>query len=222
MKRCAAGGDCPVLSEQICVNCGPAGIGLRGPLLHNNQIHMNDLTTNWIFGYGSLIWRPSFDFVHAQPVLLRGWQRRFWQGSPDHRGTPIAPGRVVTIVEQAGAECWGMGFNITGFETEKILSELDIRESGGYVRLPVQIEFSDGSHTEALTYFAPPENPNYLGPAPLAQMSEQIHSSVGKSGRNAEYVMRLAKALREYDLPDDEVRALDSSVRQVSDKSGHG
>jgi glutathione-specific gamma-glutamylcyclotransferase len=183
---------------------------------------MSDLTTGWIFGYGSLIWRPSFEFAHVRPALLRGWQRQFWQGSPDHRGTSMAPGRVVTIVEEAGAECWGLGFNITGFETEKILTELDIRESGGYVRLPVQIEFADGISTHALTYFAPPQNPNYLGPAPLAQMSEQIRSSAGKSGHNSEYVMRLADALREYDLPDDDVRALDFHVRQGSGKAGNG
>lgn len=183
---------------------------------------MSDLKTDWIFGYGSLIWRPSFDFAHARPALLRGWQRRFWQGSPDHRGTSLAPGRVVTIVEQTGAQCWGMGFNITGFEAEAILSELDIRESGGYVRLPVQIEFTDGSSTHALTYFAPPENPNYLGPASLVQMSEQIRSSAGKSGRNSEYFIRLAMALREYDLPDDEIGALEVYVRQASDESENG
>jgi cation transport regulator ChaC len=39
-----------------------------------------------VFGYGSLVWRPAFPHVERRPACLHGWARRFWQGSPDHRG----------------------------------------------------------------------------------------------------------------------------------------
>jgi len=166
----------------------------------------------WIFGYGSLIWRPSFDYSRTRPALLRGWQRKFWQGSPDHRGTPCAPGRVVTLVEDPDAQCWGVAFDVEGYDTHEIVSELDIRESGGYVRLNVQIEFSDGTDATALTYFAPPENPNFLGPAAPAEIAEQIKNSSGLSGNNTEYVVKLAEALRRFNLPHDDVRAVELSL----------
>ena len=49
----------------------------------------------WIFGYGSLIWRPDFAFEESRIAVLMGWRRAFTQGSPDHRGTPRAPGRDI-------------------------------------------------------------------------------------------------------------------------------
>ena len=166
----------------------------------------------WIFGYGSLIWRPSFDYSRSRPALLRGWHRQFWQGSPDHRGTPCAPGRVVTLVEDPAAQCWGVAFDVEAYDTDNIVSELDVRESGGYVRLDVQIEFPDGTNTNALTYFAPPENANFLGPAPTHEIANQVRNSAGRSGHNTEYVLKLAEALRRFNLPHDEVRELELNL----------
>ena len=68
--------------------------------------------SDWIVGYGSLIWRPAFDAEEAVAARLQGWQRRFWQGSPDHRGVPDDPGRVVTVLPDVHAEITVMAYRL--------------------------------------------------------------------------------------------------------------
>lgn len=162
----------------------------------------------WIFAYGSIIWRPAFQFVQVRPALLRGWRRRFWQGSPDHRGTPTNPGRVVTLVAEPNALCHGLAFDTGAAAVPGLLAALDERESGGYIRLQVDVELTDETSVNALTYFAPPDNSNFLGPASPHEMAAQIAASAGASGSNDEYVLRLAQALRELDIVDEEVEFL--------------
>ena len=82
----------------------------------------------WIFAYGSLIWRPDFAFVDRRRVHLPGFTRRFWQGSHDHRGTPDAPGRVVTLIQDEQASCHGMAYLIND---EAVFRALDHREKNG-------------------------------------------------------------------------------------------
>src|SRR5690606_33002216 len=115
-----------------------------------------DTTMHWIFGYGSLIWRPDFAYRQARKAVLRGWQRRFWQASPDHRGVPAAPGRVVTLVEQREASCWGMAFEVAAAEWLSIIAMLDEREKNGYRPSQVSLDLDDGSSVTALTYIAGP------------------------------------------------------------------
>jgi glutathione-specific gamma-glutamylcyclotransferase len=163
----------------------------------------------WIFGYGSLIWRPDFAFEERRAGYLSGWTRRFWQGSPDHRGTRTTPGRVVTLVAAPGERCWGTVFRLPFDEQQRVLERLDIREQGGYERLHCQIVCADQSLVEAVTYVAGPENPNYLGPAPLSAIAARVQSAAGMSGPNREYVLRLAEAIRGLEQSDPHVFALE-------------
>ena len=172
---------------------------------------------SWVFGYGSLIWRPSFAYASARSARARGWRRRFWQGSPDHRGTPLAPGRVVTLVEDDNADCWGVAFDVDGQNSQEIFDALALRESGGYVRITVPVEFTDASCATALTYYAPPENDNFLGPASITKIAREVRDCAGDSGHNVEYVLRLANALRNAGIRDDEVEALELAVRRLVD-----
>ena len=165
------------------------------------------MTDVWIFGYGSLVWRPDFPFAEARPATIAGWTRRFWQGSTDHRGVPGAPGRVVTLVEEAGAVCWGRAFLIEAESRDAVIAHLDYREKGGYTLHDVEIAFPHDGHAgvEGLIYIATPGNPNWLGDAPVDRIAAQVRRSTGPSGRNVEYVVELARALREIGADDPHV-----------------
>ena len=169
----------------------------------------------WVFGYGSLVWRPSIPFVEREPAWIAGYARRFWQGSTDHRGVPGAPGRVVTLVEEPGAICWGMAYRVDAAERDAVLETLDHREKGGYDRRGVTIHFRGRDPVTGLVYLATPDNPNYLGPASLDAIAEQVRASSGPSGGNVEYVESLARALREMGARDEHVFELAERLRRA-------
>ena len=166
----------------------------------------------WIFGYGSLIWRPAFAFDARRKAALHGWRRRFWQASPDHRGVPGAPGRVVTLVPEALATCWGLAFRPAPGMWPAIIAELDRREQHGYARLAVEVEFENGERAPAITYVAGSDNPSFVGPAPLAEMAGQISRASGPSGSNREYLVSLAEHLALLDIHDEEVQGLHATL----------
>ncbi len=178
----------------------------------------------WIFGYGSLIWRPDFCHVQAHPGYIEGWSRRFYQGSPDHRGLPSAPGRVVTLLPQIGSRCYGMAYQLPVPQEEEILARLDEREQEGYDRIevcffPNQLQIEK---IRVLVYIANPSNPHYLGPLSLPAMARHILSSKGPSGDNASYLYELAAALRDLQAQDTHVFQLEASLRQLEDQGTQG
>ncbi len=128
----------------------------------------------WLYGYGSLIWQPPSGLAGREPVFVRGWSRRFWQGSPDHRGTPAAPGRVVTLVPDEGAICWGVAYSLGAVDADALLASLDVREAGGYTRTDLEVHADDPSQVprRAITYIGTDTNSSYLGPASTREICD--------------------------------------------------
>ena len=155
----------------------------------------------WLFGYGSLIFKADFPYLDRRPATIRDWVRRLWQGSHDHRGTVDDPGRVATLVPQVGSVCVGMAYLISS----QVLEHLDYREKNGYLRCAEEMTFTDGARTEGLVYIATAENTAYLGPAPEQDIARHVARAEGPSGRNDDYVLQLARALREMSAQDDHI-----------------
>ncbi len=171
----------------------------------------------WIFGYGSLIWKPNLPYDRRVEGYVQGWVRRFYQGSPDHRGTPEAPGRVVTLLPCEGERTHGVAFHVPDGEREHVLEKLDVREQGGYIRRHLQMipsRFASQS-LPVLVYMATPENPEYLGKASEEAIARHILHSHGPSGSNAEYLLELERSLRAMHVHDPHTFAIADHLRAI-------
>ncbi|XP_053330492.1 glutathione-specific gamma-glutamylcyclotransferase 1 [Spea bombifrons] len=166
----------------------------------------------WIFGYGSLIWKPDFEFTSSKVGFIAGYSRKFWQGDTFHRGSPQMPGRVVTLQENYEDCTWGVAYEVCGNQIESSLQYLNVRESvlGGYITKLVKFypqDEGEGGAVLALVYIATPQNPSYLGPASEEDIAAQIIVSSGRAGHNIEYLLRLADFMHNY-CPDAEDKHL--------------
>ena len=157
---------------------------------------MEESTNLWVFGYGSLVWKPGFQHGRILVGKVNGFARRFWQGNETHRGTPGRPGRVATLIEEAGCDTYGVAMELTG---EEALDYLNNREMtlGGYIQKITLFHTADGKHPPfpVLVFVATPKSSYWLGPAQAEQIAEQVVTSSGPSGHNVEYVLKLAEWL---------------------------
>lgn len=191
----------------------------------------------WVFGYGSLIWKPPIHYEAKQIGYIKNYVRRFWQHSEDHRGTPEKPGRVVTLIpydewkeiepsaDHAAAVTHGVAFKIPSDDVEATRAYLDHREKNGYTVHTVDV-YSEEDDTvpavkNAMVYIGTTDNEAYVGPAPAQDIAKQIHETYGPSGWNAEYLLNLAEALREISphAKDDHIFELETLVKERIEKS---
>ncbi|EGZ77751.1 ChaC-domain-containing protein [Neurospora tetrasperma FGSC 2509] len=195
----------------------------------------------WIFGYGSLIWKPPPHFDRRIPGWVEGYVRRFWQVSEDHRGTPSAPGRVVTLIERsywasladrhdsAPAKVWGVAYRIKADRVAEVKEYLDIREINGYTIHwtpfhpasdvdPALLPPAQKGPIQTLVYIGTPDNAQFTGPQDPQELSEHIYGSKGPSGLNRDYLWGLEKALDELspESSDEHVKDLSNRVRAVA------
>lgn len=190
---------------------------------NKSRQNLSQFNEIWVFGYGSLIYKVDFPIFEKRPASIKGWQRRFWQGSHDHRGTPDSPGRVLTLVQAENAVCAGMAYRVE----HDIFEHLDHREKNGYLRYETDIFFDQESNTttaclekkRGLVYIGSESSDAYFGPASIEAIASQIHQSVGPSGRNDEYVYLLANGLRELREYDEHVFAIEAALKEMAETS---
>lgn len=137
---------------------------------------------HWIFGYGSLMWHPGFEFSENRPAAITGWIRRFWQGSTNHRGVPGAPGRVVSLVPDESAVCRGMAYRVDSKAYRAAVETLRAREQG-YVGVPTSIVL-DGTPRHAdrgLVFIANPDNPSFSVPHHSSKLPRKCMKLVARA-----------------------------------------
>ena len=147
---------------------------------------MGDL---WVFGYGSLIWRPGFPFQERVKARLAGYHRALCIHSHVHRGTPERPGLVFGL--DRGGSCVGMAFRVTQAERDAVVAYLRERELVTHVyretTLPVRL--ADGRGVRALSYVVDRDHTQYAGRIAAPDAAAIVRRAQGQSGPNVEYVM---------------------------------
>ena len=157
------------------------------------------------------------------------------KASEDHRGTPLAPGRVVTLITKEfwetlddphpvqGNKVWGTAYRIAPEFVAEVKEYLDIREINGYSIDHTNFHPADGSADIRCTvYIGTPDNPQFVGPQDPEELAEHIFNSIGPSGRNVEYLLGLEKALNQLspESGDGHVSDLADRVRELLVKEG--
>ena len=155
----------------------------------------------WVFGYGSLMWRPGFAYLDRQPARLYGWHRSFCVYSWYHRGSQDHPGLVLGL--DVGGSCLGMAYKIAAEDAEEVVAYLDAREMVTPVYVPRQAPVHmHGERALARFYIADRAHPQYAGRLPLEDQAEIIRHGVGHSGINTDYLASTVAHLEEMGITD--------------------
>jgi glutathione-specific gamma-glutamylcyclotransferase len=162
----------------------------------------------WVFGYGSLIWRPGFDYLERGIAQLHGFHRSLCVYSHSHRGTIERPGLVLGL--ERGGSCYGMAYRICESKRVETLKYLQEREQISFVYIEKYqgVKLQDGRKVMALTYVVDPKHPQYTGKLTLEQQLLFVRQGEGKSGKNPDYVINTVKALAELGVKDLRLQAL--------------
>jgi glutathione-specific gamma-glutamylcyclotransferase len=168
---------------------------------------------HWVFGYGSLIWRPGFAFVERGRALLRGAHRSLCIYSHIYRGTTEAPGLVFGLTH--GGACGGMAFGIADAMWPEVLAYLRAREliTDVYREAVRPVRLKGGRIVAAVTYLVDERHPQYAGELTLDEQVRLVRRGVGESGPNIDYVLNTAEQLGQLGIRD---RALEHLVAVLS------
>ncbi|KAH8503967.1 hypothetical protein Peur_046444 [Populus x canadensis] len=185
----------------------------------------------WVFGYGSLVWNPGFEYDEKVIGFIKDYRRVFDLACIDHRGTPESPARTCTLENVEGAICWGAAYCVRGGpESERLAMEYLERRECEYDKKTLVDFYKEGEPSEpALTgvivFTSTPDkvsNKYYLGPAPLEEMARQIATAHGPCGNNRDYLFSLERAMFAIGHEDDMVIELAKEVRRVLGTKGNG
>jgi cation transport protein ChaC len=166
----------------------------------------------WVFGYGSLIWRPGFPHKEARPAMLHGFHRRFCVYSHRYRGTPDCPGLVLGLTR--GGSCRGLAYKVPEAEGEAVMDYLYEREMvlGVYDPTWLKLRLDTGETIRAAGFVVDPSHQQYAGRLSYDAMAQLILQGEGKGGTCLEYLRNTVQHLEALDMHD---RALHRLLREV-------
>jgi cation transport protein ChaC len=164
----------------------------------------------WVFGYGSLMWRPGFEFIEQVPARLIGEHRALCVYSFDHRGTPEKPGLVLGL--DRGGACRGIAFRVAAAKRDHTIEYLRSREQTTNVYREVMrsvwLENEARLRVSALAYVVDRGHVQYAGRLSLAEQLRYVQQGHGRSGNNRDYVLSTVKSIEAQGFRDGQLHQL--------------
>jgi cation transport protein ChaC len=187
---------------------GTAHAEPEGPIIEDGHF--------WVFGYGSLMWRPDFDYKRMVPARMGGVHRAPCIYSWVHRGTEQSPGIVLGLAE--GGSCSGMAFEVAERSANDVVAYLRERELVTHVyreiNRPAQItEDGMARSISCLTYVVNRYHEQYAGELPVDQLVTIISQAEGKSGKNDAYFLDTHRQLDAMGIDDPKISAITEGLK---------
>ncbi|WP_420402722.1 gamma-glutamylcyclotransferase [Nisaea sp.] len=170
----------------------------------------------WVFGYGSLMWRPGFEYVERVPARLQGYHRDFCVWSHRYRGTPERPGLVLGL--DRGGSCRGIAYRVAESKREQVLAYLHEREmiTGVYAPRVLPVRASDsGRRVGAQAYVVDRTHAQYAAGLTPEERASLIIQGHGTAGPGRDYLANTVAHLAELGLPDRRLSHLLSLVDRM-------
>lgn len=165
-------------------------------------------TPRWVFGYGSLIWKPEFDFEVREPARIHGYHRRLCLRSVLYRGTHECPGIVAGL--DRGGSCLGMAYRIGAARVPEVFRQLWEREMalGSYQPTWLHTRLRSGRAATALAFVVRRDARHYCGGLTEEAIVDILVQACGANGTSLEYLQRTVSALHDAGLSDPHLEKL--------------
>jgi cation transport protein ChaC len=167
-----------------------------------------DSEDRWVFGYGSLMWRPGFPFIERRTAVLHGRRRAFCIYSVHHRGTYERPGLVLGLAP--GGAVRGVAYRVAGQAWPEVYAYLREREqpTETYFEAWSDLKIDGNGKVNSLVFLSDMKHSQWAGALTLDQQAELIAGATGLSGRNIDYLRDLVMHLREDGVRDHAMETL--------------
>lgn len=156
----------------------------------------------WVFGYGSLIWSPGFDFDESISATLHGWHRAMCILSTHYRGCAKTPGLVLGL--DRGGCCRGVAFRVAAARAEAVRAYLDARElvTNVYEPRTVSLRLADGRRVRGYVFTSRRGHEQHIGRLPSENAAAMIRQGVGVSGSSRDYLAATVETLDRLGMRD--------------------
>jgi glutathione-specific gamma-glutamylcyclotransferase len=170
-------------------------------------------STRFVFGYGSLIWYPGFEFIRSRQAVLSGAHRSLCVYSHRHRGTVEVPGLVFGLMK--GGSCRGMAFEVAEEKWPDVYDYLLAREqdTGVYREAMRLVRLTRGPMVPALAFLANEDHVQFAGRLSLDEQVAMVRQGFGQSGANIDYVLNTEDHLAQLGIHDKALSVLAARLR---------